>query len=86
MMVAGLVVVALLVGITAGWVGFLVGTPPVRGQIVDLQSGKNIEFESPVKELFTRAGIQSAWVGGAVTANFVLGGIYLFTAIRARDY
>ena len=85
-MVAGLVVVALLVGIFAGWVGFMAGTPPVRGQLVDLQTGMKIEFESPVNELFTRSGLQGAWVGGAITANIVLGGIYLFTAIRVRDY
>lgn len=85
-MVTGLVTVALLVGLAGGWAGFLIGTPPVRDELVDLQTGRRIEFESPVRELFTKSGIQMAWVGGAVTANFVLGGIYLFSAIRARDY
>ena len=85
-MVAGLVIVALLIGLVAGWAGFLAGTPPVRGQLVDLQTGKHIEFESPVRELFTRSGIQMAWISGAVTVNFVLGGIYLFTAVRTQDY
>ena len=65
-MVTGLVTVALLVGLAGGWAGFLIGTPPVRDELVDLQSGRRIEFESPVRELFTKSGIQMAWVGGAV--------------------
>ncbi len=85
-MVIGLVMVALLIGLIGGWTGFLIGTPAVRGQLVDLQTGEKIEFENPVRELFTRSGIQTAWIGGAITANFVLGGIYLFTAVRTRDY
>ncbi len=85
-MVIGLVMLALVVGLAGGWAGFLIGTPEVRGQLVDLQTGKLIEFESPVRELFTKSGIQMAWFAGAVAANFVMGGVYLFTAARARDY
>jgi hypothetical protein len=85
-MVIGLVTVALLMGLIGGWVGFLVGTPAVRGQLVDLQTGEKIEFEHPVRELFTRSGIQAAWIGGAVAANVVVGGIYVFSAVRTRNY
>lgn len=85
-MVLGLVMVALLMGLIGGWTGFLTGTPAVRGQLVDSHTGEKIEFEDPVRELFTKSGIQSAWIGGAITANLVLGGIYLSTAVRTRDY
>ncbi len=85
-MVIGLVMVALLMGLIGGWTGFLIGTPDVRGQLVDSHTGEKIEFEHPVRELFTKSGIQMAWIGGAITANLVVGGIYLSTAVRTRDY
>lgn len=86
-MVIGLVMVALLIGLIGGWTGFLIGTPAVRGHLVDIQNCcEKIEFEHPVRELFTKSGIQTALIGGAITANLVLGGIYLSTAVRTRDY
>lgn len=85
-MVVGLIMLALVVALAAGWAGFLIGTPEVRAQLVDLQTGRRIEFESPVRELFTKSGIQMAWFFAAISTNLVIGGVYLFAAARARDY